>query len=191
MKGLLCPLLLKHLYPFFNHPINQKEVYVCPQSLIIWWAKPKPPFVEGSFFTPHGITSLPTHATPINILLIFWVNLFKAQKNLYLIQLHELGSHGPQHLQHQYMDWAQVMNLNSRPILPLSYLWKVASPTKAHIYTKWQQSPKAHIYKKWQQSSRYVISSSAYDPSSWASLGKLWELWFVGSKGMFNKTLAI
>ena len=164
---------------FSTTPLTKKKYTCVQQSLIIWWAKPKPPFVEGSFFKPHGITSLPTHATPINILLIFWVNLFKAQKNLYLIQLHELGSHGPQHLQHQYMDWAQVMNLNSRPILPLSYLWKVASPTKAHIYTKWQQRPS------------YVISSSAYDPSSWASLGKLWELWFVGSKGMFNKTLAI
>ena len=37
-----------------------------------------------------------------------------------------------QHHQYQYMDRAH----SSRPILPLSYSWKAASPTKAHIYTK-------------------------------------------------------
>ena len=51
------------------------------------------------------------------------------------------------------MDRAHTMNQNSRPILPLSYSWKAASLTKAHVHTKRQQNP------------RYVISSLAYDPS--------------------------
>ena len=41
-----------------------------------------------------------------------------------------------QHYQHQHMDWAQAMNQNLRPILPLSHSWKAASPTKARIYKK-------------------------------------------------------
>ena len=41
----------------------------------------------------------------------------------------------PQHHQHQHMDWAQVMNQNSQPMLPLSYSWKAASPTKV-IFTQ-------------------------------------------------------
>ena len=40
-----------------------------------------------------------------------------------------------QHHQHQHMDRAQVMSQNSRPILPLSYSWKTASPTKV-IFTQ-------------------------------------------------------
>ena len=48
----------------------------------------------GPFFRPiwHYFIDNPCH---INILLIFWVNLFKPKISLYLIQLHGLGSHGP------------------------------------------------------------------------------------------------
>ena len=150
--------------------------------------------VEDSFFAPCGTTSLATHATS-TYYWFFWINLFKAQNKLIS---HGLGSHGlrdlyfkrrihgphflfinlihnPWHHQHQHMDWAQAMNQSSRSILPLLHSWKVASPTKAHIYTKWQQNP------------RYIISPSAYDLSSWISLGKLWELWFGGPRGMFSK----
>ena len=139
-------------------------------------------------------------------LIYLWEHFFliKKIKNLnfeihYTCHLHELGSHGPHHLhfkrrihgshfffinwahnprhhQRQYTGWAQVMSQNSLPMLLFSYSRKAASPTKAHIYTKWRQSP------------RYVISSLAYDPSSWVALGKLWELWFEGPRGMFSKT---
>ena len=119
---------------------------------------------------PHGITSLATHTTST----YYWIlgkSPLKPKISLYLIQLHWLASHGPQgpyfkkqiygphflfinwdhnprHHQHQYMNRAQAMNENSWPILPFSYSWKVTSPTKAHIYTKWQPNP------------RYIISSS-------------------------------
>ena len=118
--------------------------------------------VEDSFFTPHGITSLVTRVTSIYYRFLGKSHL-KPKISLYLIQLHGLGSHVPQdpyfkrwihgpyflfinwdhnprHYQHQYMDQVQVMNQNSWPILSLSYSWKVASPTKAHIYIKWQQA---------------------------------------------------
>ena len=41
---------------FSTTPLTKKKYTCVQQSLIIWWAKPKPPFVEGSFFKPHGIT---------------------------------------------------------------------------------------------------------------------------------------
>ena len=85
--------------------------------------------VEDCFFGPRGITSLsnPCH---INILLIFWVNLFKTQDKLmshsttwigltwparsllqeanswFTFPLHQIGIITPQHYQHQHMDWA-------------------------------------------------------------------------------------
>ena len=46
--------------------------------------------VEDSFFAPHGITSLATHAT-LTYYWFFWVNLFKAQNKLIS---HGLGSYG-------------------------------------------------------------------------------------------------
>ena len=114
--------------------------------------------VEDSSFTPHGITSLATRITSTYYRFLGKSHL-KPKISLYLIQLHGLGLHGPQdpyfkrwihgpyflfinwdhnprHYQHQYMDQVQVMNQISWPILSLSYSWKVASPTKAHIYIK-------------------------------------------------------
>ena len=38
--------------------------------------------------------------------------------------------------QYQHMNWAHTRNQSSRPILPLSYSWKAAFSTKAHIHTK-------------------------------------------------------
>ena len=131
----------------------------------------------GLFFRPtwYYFIGNPCH---INILLIFWVNLFKTQNKFIsysttwiwltwparsLLQeanswstfpLHQIGIITPQHSQHQHMDWALAINQSWRPILPLLHSWQVASSTTAYIYTKWQQSPS------------YVISSSAYDPSS-------------------------
>ena len=157
--------------------------------------------MEDSFFTPHGITSLAICATSTYYRFLGKSHL-KPKISLYLIQYHGLGSHGPQdpyfkrwihglyflfinwdynprHHQYLYMDRVQAMNQRSWPILSLSYSWKVAFPTKAHIYIKWQQSP------------RYVILSSAHDPSSWVSLGKFWESWFGGPRGMFSKAPAV
>ena len=105
---------------------------------------------------PDGITSLATHATST----YNWIlgkSPLKLKISLYLIQLHGLGSHGPQdpyfkswihgphflfinwdhssrHHQHQHIDRVQAMNQSSRLILPPSYSWKVASPTKAHFH---------------------------------------------------------
>ena len=56
------------------------------------WRQETLPVVKDSFFCPTWLyfISNPRH---INILLIFWVNLFKAQNKFIS---HELGSHGPQ-----------------------------------------------------------------------------------------------
>ena len=53
-----------------------------------------------------------------------------------------IGIITPRHHQHQHMDRAQAIKQTSQPILPLSYSCKATFATKAHIYTKWQQSPR-------------------------------------------------
>ena len=135
----------------------------CPWEIVIYTV-----FVLhscwGPFFrsTWHNFIENPCH---INILLIFWVNLFKVQNKLIfhsttwigltwpvrsLLQeadswptfpFHQLGSYSWYH-QHQHMDQAKAMNQSSRPILPLLHSWQAASSTRVHIYTKWQQNPR-------------------------------------------------
>ena len=150
---------------------------------------------------PHGITSLATHTTST----YYWIlgkSPLKPKISLYLIQLHWLVSHGPQgpyfkrqiygphflfinwdhnpwHHQHQHMDRAQAINENSWPILPLSYSWKVASPTKTQYLHKMTTKSKV----------RHLIFS--YDPSLWVFSRKLWESWLGRLRSMFNKVSVI
>ena len=86
-----------------------------------------------------------------------------------------IGIITPRHHQHQHMDRVEVMNQNSRPILPLSHSWKAAFPARAHIYTKMITKPKVcHlIFGLWSK--------------LWVSLEKFWESWFGGLRGMFSK----
>ena len=63
-------------------------------------------------------------------------------------------------------------------------------------YTKWCQShglkPMAYYFiKAHGLSSWHIISFSAYDPSSWISLGEFWESWFGGPRSMFSKVPAV
>ena len=113
----------------------------------------------GLFFRPtwHYFIGNPCH---INILLIFWVNLFKTQNKLIfysttwieliwparsLLQeanswstfpLHQIGIITPRYYQHQHMDWVSAINQSSQPILPLLHSWQATSSTRAHFYTK-------------------------------------------------------
>ena len=146
-----CP---NNIYPMVVH--FQK---ICVQ----WWFM----FVEDRFFNP----------CHINILLIFWVNLLKAQNKLISYSTIWIGltwparsllqetdswsnfffinwDHNPWYHQHQHMDRAWAINQSSLPILLLLHSWQTAYSTRAHIYIKWQQNP------------RYIISSLTYDPSS-------------------------
>ena len=92
----------------------------------------------------------------IDISLIFWINLFKTQNKLILmdwahmahkilisrsrfmvhISSSSIGIITPRQHQHQHMDRAQAINQSSRLILPLLRSWQAASSTKAHIYAK-------------------------------------------------------
>ena len=60
-------------------------------------------------------------------------------------------------------------------------------PKKAQIH---KMMPKPMVQNPWRychikthsSSSWHAISFSAYDPSSWVSLGEFWELWFGGQE---------
>ena len=77
----------------------------------------------------------------------------------------------------------------------INIIKSISNPKRAHI----QNDAKAHglkpmayyFIKAHGLSSWHIILFSAYDPSSWISLGEFWESWFGGPRSMFSKVSVV
>ena len=106
---------------------------------------------------------------------------------------------------HQYMCWGQIFHITWLYFIGnLHYINIIMDFGK--ISFKAQKSPYLHkkaskpmvqnsqwyyLIKDHGSSSWHNISFLAHDPSSWASSGEFWDLWFGGSRIMFSNALVV
>ena len=149
---------------------NNKNV----SSFVTFMVELDIPVVENFFFAPHDTTLLAIHTTS-TYYWFFWVTLFKTQNKLIFHSTAWIRLTWPMRSLLQEADSWSTFPLHQLRSLPHDII-------NINIWIGLKQC---------QQNPRYVTSSLAYDPSSWVSLGKLWESWFGGPRGMFSKAPAV